>query len=66
MEREELLSHLRVLAARARTSNDHQVKHASVVLSALTAALLTDTTPLLSHQAAEFSSLMIAAGTNLG
>ncbi len=63
MDREELLANLHVLAARAKTSPDAEVKHASIVLYSLAAAVLSHTTPLLSEMAGEYSRQMIAANT---
>jgi hypothetical protein len=59
MDRNELVTHLKVLAARTQQSEDDEVRCASVVLHSLTASLLAGGTPLLAQVAAEHSMLMM-------
>ncbi len=60
MGREEMLTNLRVLTERGRTSPDHEVRAAATVLMSLQAALLSNTTMVLAGSAAEYSRVMIA------
>ncbi len=68
MNHEKLVANLRVLADQAKTSEDSDVRHASVVLLTLMGALHTGATPLLSSMAMEFSSgqLVVTRARNEG
>ena len=63
MNHEELMTHLKVLAQRARSSNDREVQMASVVLCTLVGSLLIQETELLAKKAGEFSAERIKVHT---
>lgn len=63
MDHEELMTQLKVLAQRAQSSNDREVKMASVVLHTLLGSMLIHETELLAKKAGELSAEMIKVHT---